>query len=203
MTASFRSAYFVATATAIPVLWIAIGFASSAITSIMRRLREVNATISVRPGLLAPNYTLGPTSLTVSLFGASVEVIGVNTSGVLRLWFALIVLFPGAAGEVLSLLALIFDDRRIWVLWVVFGAVCVLIGVTLSFMTLTIFASVGNEERGNDEIPGTIANGAPISTVGERSSQDHIDPEHTEDQPDGPPTWRTHGLPGPAPLSGR
>lgn len=141
---SFEGDIFLAAAAAIPVLWIAIGFASNAMAAVFRSMKRIQATVDLQaPGV---RYLIEPDRISLSAFGVQMSVLGPGTRDVVAFTFILLVVVSGAMGEVVSFWALLSRDPHAWLGWSVFVAACVLVLLTVVVIIISL-ATAAAEAR--------------------------------------------------------
>src|SRR5271166_7206786 len=94
----FHPDLYLAAAAAIPVLWVATGFATTATAAILRGLQSLGSTVKITSPYGLLRVTVSPQSSTVSFLGATVGVAGLGLSEAMAFWFVALLVVPGAAG---------------------------------------------------------------------------------------------------------
>jgi hypothetical protein len=165
LAASFPKEFYLASAGAIPVLWLTAGFATSAISTVIQTLRAAEMSTHLHfavPGLLGralPSMTLtfGVGRLRVRRHEVTLEL-GVHAgNGLLAGLFVLGLVLTGIVGEIASLQALLRQADDTVTVVLVFGSVTVL--ALLSGFVLVVSLIAGS--RAATGTPATRAGGPP------------------------------------------
>jgi hypothetical protein len=163
----FPKEFYLASAAAIPVLWLTVGFATSAITTLIHMLRAADATTQLHVAVPRPVARVLP-SRPVEFAGSRIRAeeerlvvdLGVRgASGVLTACFILGLILAGIVGEVVSLIALFNQHDDAFMIGIVFTCLCVLVvlsGVVLlvSLAAATRAATGPRPERPPADVSG-------------------------------------------------
>jgi hypothetical protein len=178
---SFNGDFYLAAATAIPVLWLTAGFASSAIANILRWLRGMDLTpLLDQPGMrsIVGTRRARPLGDGSERPGAAARLVRVIDSRVtqpgLTLLFVLVLVGAGIVGELLSFVALYRRDVPSWVGLAVLVSICVLAG--LCGLTLLVSMALAGHQASTERqdleraldaaAPGGPTPGPPVDERG-------------------------------------
>ena len=167
LATAFPKEFYLASAAAIPVLWLTAGFATSAITSVIQTLRAADLSTHLNfpvPGLLGralPTLTLGfgIGRLRMRRQQLTLELGVHGGNGTLATLFVFALVLAGIVGENTSLVALLRQRDDAVTVALVFGCVSVL--ALLSGIVLLVSLVAGSKAA-----TGTPASTAPTSPRG-------------------------------------
>ncbi len=177
---SFNSDFYLAAATAIPVLWLTAGFASSAIANILRWLRGMDLTALLdQPAMRAIVRTrrAGPPSDGSAEPGAVARLVRVIEARItqpgLTLLFVVVLVGAGIVGEILSFVALYRRDVPTWVGVAVLVSICVLAGLCGATLLVSMALAGHQASTERQDLEGALDAPTPGDRSGPAPAEEH------------------------------